>query len=90
MQKTKAGLILPAGMQKQSAQSHNINGEKKSVALILHDIGSAVPTDKFIAKVGDECVVNLYDAQYIGDDTITYCLTRWSSVGAVVKARRTE
>jgi co-chaperonin GroES (HSP10) len=86
--RSQAGLILPAGMQKTSPQSANINGENKAVALIVHSIGNAVPEDKISFKIGDEVVMNQYDAQYIGDDELAYCITRWTSIAAIVVASR--
>lgn len=82
--KTAGGLLL----QKEVKTGQNINktnnAGKGRFKLIVHSIGPDIEIDKLGYKVGDEVIINDYDAQTIGDDDSTFVLCKANSVKAVV------
>lgn len=88
--KLDSGIILPVNAQKQSkGQSVNVEGEKKTVAFYVFDIGPGVDATKVAFKKDDEVFVNPYDIQTFGDDTgALYAVCASQSIKAVIESVR--
>jgi co-chaperonin GroES (HSP10) len=83
--KTAGGLLLQTEVKTgQNINKANNNG-KARVKLIVQDIGPDVEMDKLGYKIGDEVIINDYDAQTIGDEENTFVLCKANSVKVVVE-----
>lgn len=84
--KTKSGIILQSeNTDGQKINNKQGNGKTRGI-FIVDSIGPDVDLEKVGFKVGDEVVINDYDAQTVGDEDTTFVLCKADSVKAVVKA----
>lgn len=82
--KTKSGIILQQeNTDGQKINAKNNNGKVRGI-FIVDSVGPDVDLSKHGFKVGDEVVINDYDAQTIGDPQSTYVLCKAESIKAVV------
>ena len=84
--KTKSGIILQTENTDGQKINNKTNTGKVRVKFIIDSIGPDVDLDKMGFKIGDEVIINDYDAQTIGDKDNTYVLCKAESVKAVVVA----
>jgi co-chaperonin GroES (HSP10) len=82
--KTKSGIILPN--KENEATKTNVNGERITASFFIEKIGPLVDANKYGFKVGDCCLPNNYDCQYIGDDEGNmYALCKAESIKCIVE-----
>ena len=84
--KTKSGIILQTENTDGQKINNKTNTGKVRGKFIIDSIGPDVDLDKMGFKIGDEVIINDYDAQTIGDKDNTYVLCKAESVKAVVVA----
>lgn len=84
--KTKSGIILQTENTEGQKINNKTNTGKVRGIFIVDSIGPDVDLEKMGFKVGDEVILNDYDAQTIGDENTTYVLCKAESVKAVVVA----
>ena len=84
--KTKSGIILQTENTDGQKINNKTNTGKVRGKFIIDSIGPDVDLDKMGCKIGDEVIINDYDAQTIGDKDNTYVLCKAESVKAVVVA----
>lgn len=79
--KTKSGIIIPG--QAAEGQTVNSSGGKKTVDLLVYDIGPDA-RDKVSYKKDDMVIVDNYDMQAIGTEQKTYVLCHYTKVKAII------
>lgn len=84
--KTASGLIMPgkeAAGQSMNTPDHN---GKMVVDFFVHSIGEEAKEKLKTVNVGDEVIINDYDAQPCGDGKGNiYCLVKYSNIKCIVK-----